>query len=175
MFIKVMIGISLIVTVILILAAMKPSQATISREMVIAASPEALFPYINNAKKSYEWMPWADGDPGIKISFSGPEEGVGSSSSWEGEKMGVGTSEVIESIPNKAVRTRLVYTKPHEMNQIAEITLTPTDDGTLVKWSVNGHNSFFFRIMCVFINIDKIVGDQFTQGLTKLKVLAEKK
>lgn len=168
-------GSTIIVGGILIVAAMKPSQSNISRELVINAPPEVLFPYINNAKKSYEWMPWAEGDPGIEIKFSGPEEGVGSASSWVGKEMGVGTSEVIESIPNQNVKTRLIYTKPHEMNQLAEMSLTPTSGGTLVKWSVNGHNGFMFRIVCIFMDIDKMVGDQFLKGLNKLKTLVENK
>lgn len=164
-----------IVGVILVLAALKPAQVNISRELLISASPEVLFPYINNSKKSYEWMPWAEIDPGVEIKYSGPEEGVGASSSWVGNKMGVGKSEVVESVPNQVVKTRLIYTKPYEMNQLAVVSLTPTNGSTLVKWSVDGHNNFFFRILCVFMDFDKIVGDQFITGLNKLKTIAEKK
>lgn len=171
----ILIGICTLIGFILILAGMKPAHVVISRELEISASPDILFPYINNAKKSYEWMPWAESDPGAEVKFSGPSEGVGSASSWVGKNMGVGTSEVIESIPNQLVKTGLKYTEPHEMNQIAEISLTMTARGTLVKWSVNGHNNFLFRIISVFIDIDKIVGDQFLKGLNNLKILAEKK
>lgn len=160
---------------VLVLAAFKPAQAVISREMFMAASPEVIFPYINNSKKSYDWMPWADGDPGLKMNFSGPEEGLGASSNWVGKKMGVGSAEVIESIPNLSVKTRLVYTEPNEMNQIAELSLTPASGGTLVRWSVNGHNGFFMRLICVFMDMDKMVGDQFLKGLEKLKGIVEQK
>jgi hypothetical protein len=44
---------------------------------------------------------------------------------------------------------------------------------TSVRWSVNGHNSFFFRIMGIFISMDKMVGGEFEKGLVKLKKLVE--
>lgn len=163
-----------IIIFVLILALLKPAASMIVREILINASPEAIFPLINSSKRSYEWMPWADGDPNLKVDYTGPESGVGSSSSWTGKKMGVGTSEVIESVNLKSVKTKLSYTKPHVMNQIAEVSLHPETGGTLVRWSVNGHNSFMFRVICIFINIDKIVGDQFLVGLNRLKSLAEK-
>jgi len=50
--------------------ALKPSACSISREIVINATPEALFPYINNSKKMNDWMPWQDSDPGAKMQYS---------------------------------------------------------------------------------------------------------
>lgn len=170
----ILIGFGVVVLGLLVLAALKPTAVNITREVVISATPEQLFPYINNTKKSYEWMPWAEGDPGVEIKYSGPEEGLGSSSSWNGKQMGVGTSEVVESVPNQHVRTKLVYTKPFEMSQVAVISLIPDKNGTIVRWSVDGHSGFFFRLIGVFFSIDKQVGNQFTKGLNKLKEIAEK-
>jgi hypothetical protein len=175
MFKKISIGIGIVITGILTLAALKSGEMHVSRELVIAATPEVLFPYINNSQKSYEWMPWAEGDSGIKINFSGPSEGVGSQSSWNGKKMGVGSSEVVESVANQIVKTKLVYTKPFEMSQLAELSLTPATNGTLVKWSISGQNSFFFRLMGLFMNCDKMIGGEFEKGLNKLKSLTEHK
>lgn len=161
------------IAAVLLTAAVNPAEVTTTRELEVFANADVIFPFINNVKKSYQWMPWADGDPGIEIQFSGPEEGVGSTSSWNGKQMGVGTSVVVESITNQVVRTQLDYTKPFEMHQLAEVSLTPTSRGTLVKWSATGHANFFFRLLRVFIDLDKIVGEQFDKGLSRLKVLAE--
>lgn len=109
--------------------------------------------------------------------YSGPPEGVGSKSNWDSNgQMVTGEAEVIESIPNQVVKTKLTYTRPMEMSQMAEVSLTPSADGqTLVKWSVSGKNTFIGRLMCVFINMDKMVGAQFEKGLTNLKKLVEVK
>jgi hypothetical protein len=160
---------------VLLWAAVKPAHMMTSREITISATPEKLFPYINNSKLSYDWMPWAESDPGVEVKYSGPLEGVGSSSSWSGKQMGKGTSEVIESITNQIVKTKLTYTEPFAMSQLAEISLSPTSGGTLVKWSVSGESNFFFRLMGVFVDCDKMIGGEFEKGLKKLKSIAEAK
>jgi hypothetical protein len=175
MFKKIGLGIVVIIAAILVYAGVKPAEMTVSREIVVAASPESLFPYINSSQKSYEWMPWAEGDPSIDIKYSGPEEGLGAKSDWTGDQMGIGSSEVVESIPNQVVKTKLEYTKPFVMSQLAEVSLAPTEGGTLVKWSVSGHNNYFFRLMSVFVNCDKMIGGEFEKGLSKLKTIAEVK
>lgn len=174
MFINILIIAVVVLGGFLTYVALKPAACNISREIVIRASPETLFPFINNSKKMNEWMPWQDSDPGVKMQYSGPDEGVGSKSSWNSTgKMGIGDAVVIESTPNRSVKTQLTYTKPMEMSQLAEVILTPVDGGTKVKWSVDGHNGFIFRLMGVIMNMDKMVGGEFEKGLTKLRMTAE--
>jgi len=59
------------------------------------------------------------------------------------------------------------------MSQVAEISLTPSNDGTVVRWSVKGKNSFVGRLFCLFMNMEKMVGGQFEKGLMKLKSKVE--
>lgn len=154
--------------------ALKSSHYEITREITINASPAVLFPFINNSKKANTWMPWQEVDPGVVMSFQGPEEGVGSTSSWSSDgQMGTGKAEVIESIPDSLVKTKLSYEKPMAMSQMAEISLTAAPPGTRVRWSVTGENTFIGRLFCFFMNMDKLVGGQFEKGLIKLKQLAE--
>jgi uncharacterized protein YndB with AHSA1/START domain len=176
MLMKIIGGIVVVLGIFLGYVAIQPSEMHVSRELLIKASPEAIFPYINNAKKADEWMPWKDSDPNVVMSYSGPEEGVGSTSSWESTgRMGVGKAVIVESMPNQLVKTQLSYTRPAEMSQLAEISLTPASEGTMIKWSVSGKNNFVGRIFCAFMNMDKVVGGQFEQGLNKLKSLVEAK
>lgn len=172
---KVFTGFGALVILVLIFAALKSPEMKVSREIVLNATPEAIFPYINNSKKSYEWMPWAEGDPGLEMNYSGPPEGVGAASNWKGKEMGVGNSLVVESIPNQVVKTKLEYTEPFAMSQLAEISLSPIAGGTKVIWSVSGNNNYFFRLMSVFMDCDKMIGGEFEKGLNKLKTLTETK
>lgn len=173
---KVLMIVVVVAGMFLTYVALKPGGCNISREIVVKASPEVLFPYINNSKKMNDWMPWKDSDPGVQMQYSGPEEGVGSKSSWDSPgKMGVGNAVVIESTPNKSVKTQLTYTKPMQMSQLAVVTLSPVDGGTRVKWSVDGHDGFMFRLMGVIINVEKTVGGEFEKGLLKLKSQVESK
>ncbi|MBY0372196.1 SRPBCC family protein [bacterium] len=162
------------IALILVLAALKPSHYSISREIEIQAKPQELFPQINNPQRMDAWMPWAEQDPQVKNTYSGPAEGVGAVSSWQSPgSMGHGRAEVLASVPDQRVSTRVSFEKPMVMEQLSEITLTPTAKGTIVRWTVSGENSFMGRVFCVFMNMDNHVGGMFEKGLAKLKTKAE--
>lgn len=167
---KILIGLVAVIGGFLIYVSTKSGEMFIARETVISAPAEVLFPHINNSKKADGWMPWVDSDPEVKMSYSGPEEGVGSKASWNSNgSMGTGEALVVESIANQAVKTQLNYTKPFQMSQLAEISLTPAPGGTKVRWTVSGQNNFFFRLIGVFMDCDKMIGGEFEKGLLKLK------
>lgn len=174
MFKKVAIGVAVIVGLFLVFVALKSPDFRFSRQIIIQASPEMIFPHINNSQLANAWMPWKDSDPGVVMNYSGPEEGVGSMSSWDSKgNMGTGQALVVESVPNEVVKTQLTYTKPMNMSQLAEISLKVVPEGTLVEWTVSGKNSFIGRIFCTFMNMEKMVGEEFTKGLNNLKSKVE--
>ncbi len=157
-----------------IINKLKKSDYTIERKLLINAAADKIFPYINNSKLANEWMPWAAMDSAMTMSYEGLQAGVGSISSWQSTgKMGIGSAEVLESIENKLVKTKLVYLKPMKMIQIAEISLIPSSNGTFVNWAVTGKNNFMGRLFCLFINMDKMVGGEFEKGLHNLKKKVE--
>ncbi len=171
---KALLTVAVILGVFLVFIATQSPDYSISRQVVVKASPEKLFPYINNSKRTNEWMPWKESDPNVQMNYSGPDEGVGSTASWDSEgQMGTGKAEVIESKINESVKTKLTYTKPFPMTQMAEMNLNPQPDGTVVRWSVEGQNNFIGRIFCFFMNMDKMVGGEFEKGLNKLKSMVE--
>ena len=38
---------------------------------------------------------------------------------------------------------------------------------------MTGHNNFLAKAFCLFVNMDKMIGDQFEKGLAQMKVAAE--
>ena len=172
---KILYAVITLIALVCIYAAVAPSEYYVERQQAIAATPEKIFPLVNNSKKMNEWMPWAEADPKMVMTYSGPEEGVDAVSSWNSEgQMGVGSAKIIESIPNEKVVSLLEYKKPFEGIQTAEVSITSSAEGqSLVKWSVKGNNNFVGRVLCLFMNMDKMVGSQFEKGLLKLKELSE--
>ncbi len=164
-----------IIVVFLVYVSFQPNEMIIAREITMNATPEVIFPHINNSEKADAWMPWRESDPAVKLAYSGPKEGVDSKSSWTSTgKMGTGEAVVVESIPNQIVKIQLTYTKPMVMSQLAEISLIPTEGGrTLVRWSVSGNNNFISKIFGVLMNVEKMVGSEFEKGLLKLKNTVE--
>lgn len=178
MLIKIVLAVTVVIIGILGYAGFQSPDYQVRREIEISAAPDVIFPHLNHSQKMNDWMPWKESDPGVQMEYSGPVEGVGSKSSWASEgPMGTGNAEIVESVPNETVVTKLEYTKPMTMSQMAKFTLAPAPSGgTIVTWSVAGQNSFIGRVVCLFMNMDKMVGTQFEAGLEKLKatVLASK-
>ncbi len=175
---KILAGLGVVLGIFMVIAALKPSEYLIKRDVMINAKPEAIFPYLASSKNADQWMPWKEQDPQVKMTYSGPEEGMGSTSSWDSPgQMGTGKAEVVAVIPNQSVKTKITYSKPMEMTQDSEFTLTPQGESTQMTWTVSGSQPFFARLMCtlMFMNMDKYVGGMFEQGLNKLKLIIEAK
>ena len=47
-------------------------------------------------------------------------------------------------------------------------------ESTIVEWAMDGPMPFVSKVMCLFFNMDKMVGTDFEAGLASLKALAEK-
>src|SRR5262249_25061936 len=141
--------VSLIVVVLFLgYVAVKPGDYEISREITINAPAEKIFPYLNSSKLAEKWGPWMDEDPEAKMSYTGPDEGVGSRASWEGgKKLGTGNATIVESVPNQRVGVRLEYAQPMNMTQDAEYLIRAAGDAQIVTWKVRGQNSFMGRLM----------------------------
>lgn len=175
---KILAGLALVLAVFVVIAALKPAEYIIKRDVVINAKPEFIFPFLVSTKNADTWMPWKETDPQVQITYSGPDEGMGSISSWDSPgQMGTGKAEVIGVILNQSVKTKITYTKPMEMNQESEFILTPQGDSTQMTWKVSGQQPFIARLMCtlMFMDIDKYVGGMFEKGLNKLKLNVEGK
>lgn len=155
------------------IAARKPGTFRIQRSTVINAPPEAIHPHIADFRAWAGWSPYEKLDPEMKKTFSGPETGPGSVYAWSGnKKAGEGRMEIRESSPTR-VTVQLDFTRPFEAHNMSSFTLQPRGDRTEVTWAMDGPQPFMQKVMCVFIDMDKLVGKDFETGLANLKALAE--
>jgi len=163
------------IAIVLLLAAIKPNTFGVQRAAIVKAPPEKIFPLINDFHQWGTWSPYEHKDPAMKRTYSGAARGSGAVYAWEGDKnVGSGRMEILEaSAPSKIV-IKLDFFSPFEAHNTAEFTMLPQDDATRVTWRMHGPAPFMARIMHVFINIDKMVGNDFEVGLANLKRLAEK-
>lgn len=172
---KISLAFAALVVAIVAYAAIKPSHYEISRSVEINAPVEKIFPYLDNSKLAEQWGPWLEEDPDAKMTYSGPDSGAGSKASWTGgKKLGVGSATIIDSTANQRVGIQLEYVEPMQMKQYAEYIVEPAGSATKVTWKVSGENNFMGRLMCVFMNMDNMVGSMFERGLNKLKTVVEK-
>jgi hypothetical protein len=170
--------VGLIVLAIIVLflgyVAVQSPDYVISREIAINAPADKIFPYLNNSKLAESWGPWLEVDPESKMTYSGPDAGVGSRASWTGGKqLGTGSATIVESVPNERVGIKIEYTEPMQMTQDSLYLIKAEGNQSVVSWTVRGKNTFMGRLMCMFVNMDKMVGGMFEKGLSKLKSIVE--
>lgn len=169
----VLVVVCLAAAVVLFLALQKPDEFRVTRSIHLNASPAIVFEQVNDLEKGQAWSPWVAMEPQAKYEFSGPKSGEGAALHWEGKKVGKGAMTIVESRPNESVRSRLDFYKPMEGTNTAEFTLTPEEEGTRLTWTMYGPNKFMGKVMSVFMNCEKMVGDQFDQGLSSLKKIVD--
>lgn len=172
-----LLSLAVLLVVFLVVVALQPSEFRIARSATLAAPAQTVFAQVNDLRAWQAWSPWAKMDPQAKITFAGPATGGGSSYSWVGNNaVGAGTMTITESRPDERVRFRLDFEKPMKGTNTAEFTFAPSaSGGTMVMWSMEGRNNFIGRAFCLFMNMDKMVGTQFEQGLENLRGIVEAK
>ena len=164
-----------VVLAILGLAAMRPHTFTVRRATTIKATPAAIFPLINDFRAWPTWSPYEHKAPKMQRRLSGAEVGVGAIYEWTGDKnVGQGRMEIIDSTAPSTVVIKLDFYKPFEAHNRATFAMVTQGDGTEVSWTMDGPAQFIGKLMGLFINLDRMVGNDFETGLANLKRLTEK-
>jgi hypothetical protein len=171
---KILITLAVIIVVFLIVVAMQPSEFRVTRSTTISAPPGAVFPFVNELKRWEAWNPWGKLDPAMKLSYEGPAAGKGAAYAWLGNhEVGEGRMTITESRPHELVQFKMEFYKPMAGTSDAEFAFKPEGNQTAVTWSMTGRNNFVAKAMCLFMNMDKMIGGQFEKGLASMKMIVE--
>jgi hypothetical protein len=57
----------------------------------------------------------------------------------------------------------------------AEFTFSPDGNQTLVTWRMSGDKNFLAKAVHMAIDMDKMIGARFDEGLAQMKAIAEGK
>jgi hypothetical protein len=110
----------------------------------------------------------------MKKTFTGPDAQVGSILEFDGNKdAGSGTLEILKLVPNQSVQLKLIMTKPMHAENIIDYTLSPEGAGTRFTWAMSGDGGFMGKLINVFIDCEKMIGDQMEIGIKNLQTLVE--
>jgi hypothetical protein len=169
----IVIAIAVVILGVLIYASSKPEVFHVERSVRIHATPDAIFPLINDLHRWEAWTPY-DKDPAMKKTYSGSDAGVGAHYAWEGNKqVGQGEISIRETLPPNLLVFDLHMIKPFEGRNVATFSLDPDGDATRVTWSLDDKHKLTHKIMSIFLNLDHMIGKDFAVGLDRLKALVE--
>ena len=170
----IIIVVAVLLGALLFYAATKPGSCQFSRSIFISAPPERIFPLIDDLRVMNEWNPFVKADPDIKLSYSGPANGLGAANDFDGNgKVGSGRAEIVESVHPSKIVMALRMVRPMKCQNRVEFRITPRSDGADVTWAMSGRQPFIGKLMSVFINTEKMVGGAFESGLAELKTKVE--
>jgi uncharacterized protein YndB with AHSA1/START domain len=173
MIVTILIVIAAAVVAVLAYAASKPNTFMVRRSASIAASPEKIFPMIDDLRAQSAWSPF-EKDPNMKRTHSGAPRGKGAVYAWDGNRqVGAGRIAITESVPSSKVVLLLDMVRPFKAHNTVEFTLDRIGAGTNVTWAMQGRQPYMAKVMGLFVDCDKMCGGMFEEGLAKLKVLAE--
>lgn len=168
-------GIVVVVAGVLVYAASRPDTFRIARSTTIQGPPEKVFPLINDYRQWPTWSPYENKDPQMKRTYVAITSGKGATYAWEGDSnVGAGNMTIAGSSPPSQILIKLNMLKPIEAHNDVSFTLEPLDGATSVTWEMRGSVPYLAKVMHVFIDVDKMVGNDFEAGLAKLKAVAEK-
>ncbi len=162
------------IVILLVVIAMQPATFQVERATEIPAPPSAVFPQVNNLRQWEAWSPWAKKDPNMKTTYSGPESGIGASYAWSGDRnVGEGRMEITEIQPNEHVGMRLEFLKPMKATNTVDFIFEPVGANTRVAWKMHGTNNFMGKAFGLFMDMDKMIGGDFEQGLATMKAVVQ--
>lgn len=170
------IGAILVVAIggVLAYATTQPDTFLITRSVRIATAPDKVFPLIQDLKAFNRWNPFIKLDPNTKLTYSGPPSGKGAAHEWSGDSnVGAGRLEITDAVAPARVTMLLTMTSPMAAQNNVEFALRPDAGATDVTWTMTGRSPFISKVICLFFNMDKMVGGEFDKGLASLKALAE--
>ena len=164
-----------LVLLVVLLALIAPKGYAVSRNIIINKPKAEVYNYLKFLKNQDHWSPWQERDPEMKKTFTGSDGEVGFISAWESDhkQVGSGEQEIIALKENEEITTHLRFLKPFKSESDAYMRVEEDGGATKVTWGFTGKNKFPMSIFMLFMNMDKAVGADFEQGLSKLKAVLE--
>lgn len=143
-----------------------------SRFIVIAAPFAEIVPEIADLRRHERWSPFAQPDPKSVASYAG-EAGEGQTYTFAGGRSGEGFIRIDAVRPDRVLMT-LDMKKPMRATNTVEFRLTHEAGGTRVEWALHGRQTLTGRLFGLFVDCDRMCGQQFEQGLAALKTRVER-
>ena len=169
-----LLALAVIIGTVVVYASRRPDTFQVSRSVSINAPAETIFPLINDLRKFSTWSPFDKKDPNMARVYSGPDRGVGQRLDWDGNReIGKGWFSIIGSAPSSKVDMELNMIKPMSARNLVSFTLIPEGATTNVTWLMQGQVPLFAKVLHLFIDMEKMCGDDFSEGLASLKAMAE--
>ncbi|MGE0566685.1 MAG: SRPBCC family protein [Bacteroidia bacterium] len=157
----------------IILCLFGPSKIKVERDVIIKAEMGTLIKALTDFKFFHDsWSPWTKRDPNMKTTYTGNPGEPGHFFKWESEKDSVGSgSMTFDGIKGDTINATLRFDGMGD-SKVYYIT-TEAEGGVKVIWGMMFDIGFFGRAPMLFMDMDKMVGPDYEEGLKNLKQVME--
>jgi hypothetical protein len=138
----IVLSITVIIAILLIVAAFLPSSTHVSRSVIISSDPLTVYQLVANFHTWNLWSHWSKMDTSQQVSISGPDMKVGSVMSWNGKKTGTGTMTISEIVEGKLLIINMVTFTPMKGNSINKMAFRQVNRGTEFSWTFTSENKY---------------------------------
>jgi len=174
----ILIAVGILIAVTLIVSLFVKKDYEVEREITIDKPKEEVFDYVKLLKNQDNYSKWATMDPDMKKTYRGTDGTVGFVSAWDSNNkdVGKGEQEIKKITEGERIDFELRFFEPFESSEPAYMTTeSVSENQTKVKWGFNGHMDYPMNIMMLFMDFEKMIGDDLETGLKNLKSVLEAK
>ena len=154
-----------------------PGAIAVERRLTVGATPETIFPLLDNPQAFTRWSPWSTPGSNIRYAFEGPVSGVGASLHWEGGAfpMASGDYTITEVEPQQRVALRMHLPLLGKTHSTLELYPGPDAGSTQVAWRFHDDVGFNLLRRLLWLVVESSLGPQFERGLANLQAVAERR
>lgn len=172
---KIGIGLLILISIPLIAGLFISKEVNYEKSIIIDAPIEIVWLHVNSLSAIDTWSPWNDYDPQMKKVLTGTDGEVGAKQQWESkhEKVGKGSQTISKIEAPNLIETTLKFYEPYESEAKGYIKLFDENGTTKVSWGFSSEMPYPFNVTKLFMNMEKMMGEEWQNGLTKLKKKCE--
>ena len=170
-------GLLCIVCILLIVALFTKKNYGLIREIIINQPKTVVFNYLLLLRNQDNFSVWSRKDPEMIKGLLGTDGTVGAVSTWESKMkdVGKGEQEIIKILDGVRIDFELRFLKPFPSTSFAWFeTEKISNTRTKVTWGFSGKMNYPMNLMLLTMDMEKMIGKDFEDGLNKLKEILEK-
>ena len=173
---RILIVLGIIIAIPLIAALFVKKEYTVERDITIHKPKKEVFDYVKYLENQNNYSKWAMMDPDMEKTYRGTDGTEGFVSAWNSSKedVGSGEQEIKKITEGERIDFELRFFKPFESVSPAYMTTEAiSENETKVTWGFEGHMNYPMNLMMVFMDFEKMIGDDLQTGLSNLKEILE--
>ena len=167
----------IIVVLFLIIGFFTKKDYSVGREIIVNKPKAIIFAYLKLLKNQNKFSVWGSMDPNMRTEYTGIDGTEGFVSAWDSENknVGKGEQEIQKIVEGERLDYEIRFIRPFKSTNWAfMITTRINDNQTLVHWEFNAKMKYPMNLMLLFMNIEKLIGNDLSKGLENLKGILEK-